>query len=90
MAQDTPVQEIKARVREFAEQNLLGDLDKALLTDEASFERLHLTDSVRALDVIVFVEETFAIRVENDEALPENFDSIDNIARFVRKKLEAA
>jgi acyl carrier protein len=43
-------------------------------------------DSVRALDLIMFIEETFGITVENEEAVPENFDTVSNIVAYVTKK----
>jgi acyl carrier protein len=78
--------EIRKQVRDFIVNNCLDDLDPSELNDDSSFESLHIIDSVRALDVILFVEEAFGFTVENDEALPENFDSIDNIVDYVQSK----
>lgn len=78
--------EIRKQVRDFIVNNFLEDLDPAELKDDSSFESLHLIDSVRALDVILFVEESFGFTVENEEALPENFDSIDNIVAYIQNK----
>ena len=38
------------------------------------------------MEVVDFLEEKFQIRVEDDELLPDNLDSILRIAAFVAKK----
>jgi acyl carrier protein len=38
----------------------------------------------------MFVEETFGISVEDEEIVPENFDSVGRLARYVRPKLGGA
>ena len=43
-------------------------------------------DSTGMLEVIMFLEETFGIKVGDDEMVPENLDSVDRIAAFVRRK----
>jgi acyl carrier protein len=34
----------------------------------------------------MFVEETFGTTVEDEEIVPENFDSVTQLARYVRLK----
>jgi acyl carrier protein len=43
-------------------------------------------DSLAIYSVIVYLKETFAIRVRDDELLPENFASVRAIARLVASK----
>jgi len=38
------------------------------------------------LELISFLEETYEITIEDDEMIPENLDSIDNINQFLNKK----
>ncbi|HEC33273.1 MAG TPA: acyl carrier protein, partial [Chloroflexi bacterium] len=39
------------------------------------------------LELVMFVEETFDISVEDDEILPENFDSVAQLAQYVYAKM---
>jgi acyl carrier protein len=55
-------------------------------TDEESLLDRGIVDSTAILEVIAFLEDTFAIRVEDAEIVPENLDSIVTITRFVAKK----
>jgi acyl carrier protein len=47
-------------------------------------------DSTGILELVFFLEETFGFSVEDDELVPENMDSLQNIARFVDRKLNAS
>ena len=67
--------------------NFLRGADAASLKDDVSLERSHVVDSVKMLELILFVEETFGFSVDNDEAVPENFDTVDNIVGYVVRKL---
>jgi acyl carrier protein len=46
-----------------------------------------LIDSTGVLELVDFIEERFAIKVEDDEVIPDNLDSIRNVATYVAKKL---
>jgi len=35
-----------------------------------------------------FIEETFGVEVSNEDLVPENLDSINNVASFVEWKLK--
>ncbi len=58
----------------------------ATLKNDVSLERAHIVDSVRTLELIMFIEETFGFSVENDDAIPENFDTINAIVSYVERK----
>jgi len=77
---------IRERIREFILNEFMADLDPTELTDDMSFESAHIVDSVGMMDLILFVEEAFEFEVENEEALPENFDSVDNLVTYVTRK----
>jgi acyl carrier protein len=45
-----------------------------------------LVDSLGVLTVVAFLEQTFSIKIEDDELLPENFETIDEMVRFLQEK----
>ena len=45
-----------------------------------------ILDSLGILDLVSFLESEFSIQMSDDELLPDNFQSIDSIAAFVRSK----
>ena len=53
---------------------------------DASFMETGLIDSTGVLELVAFVESTYAIKVGDDELVPENLDSVARISAFVAKK----
>ena len=77
---------IEAQIREFLAANFfLGD-DPAGLPGSTSLIEAGVIDSTGVLELVGFLEETFDIRIRDDELVPENLDSIDNIVQFVTNK----
>jgi len=58
----------------------------AEVKDEESLLDSGIVDSLGILDLVAFLEETFGIRVGDEELSPENFDSIETVTRFVAAK----
>lgn len=47
-----------------------------------------LLDSLGVLDVVSLLEENFAVSIDDEELVPEHFDSIESISIFISKKIE--
>jgi len=57
------------------------------LTDDASLLDKGIIDSTGVLELVGFIEQTFGITVEDDELVPANLDSVQNLTSYVTKKL---
>ena len=81
---------IEERVRAFIlECFYVSDPDE--LTDDVSLIDTGYVDSTGMMDVILFIEVEYAIAIDDHETIPQNLDSIANIAAFVaRKRVSAA
>ena len=79
--------EVEATIRQFIIENFLFDEDDNLKKD-TSFLENGIIDSTGVLELVMFIEETYGINVEDDEMVPENLDSISNIAGYVQRKQE--
>lgn len=77
--------EIIEQIRAFVISNFYV-ADPPSLQDEASLLDHGIIDSTGVLEVISFIEDTFGIKVEDREMLPDNLDSIDRIAKFISRK----
>jgi acyl carrier protein len=62
------------------------DTGKTLI-DDTSFLDEGIIDSVGVLELVAFLEETFGFRVEDEELIPENLDSLVKITAYVEAKL---
>lgn len=76
---------IKEQLRTFITSNFYV-VDPATLEDDASLLDQGIIDSTGVLEVIFFIEDTFGIKVEDSEMLPDNLDSIERISNFVARK----
>ena len=76
----------EALIRNFIVEKFLFE-DDGKLSNEDSFLENGVIDSTGVLELVAFLEETFAFRMEDDEVVPENLDSIRNAASFVDRKL---
>lgn len=80
------IADVKQKVWSFIADNFLMG-SEAHISDEASFMDSHIIDSTGYLELIMFIEETFNIRVSNSEMIPENLDSLNAIDGYLQRKL---
>lgn len=87
MQQQIPTKiEIKQKVKQFIETKSPA-VSQGKLLDTDSLLDNNIIDSMGFLDLVTFVESEFAIAVEDDELLTENFESIELITEFVNAKV---
>lgn len=77
--------ETKSKIRDFIIENFLfGNADG--LQDDTSFLEEGIIDSTGVLELVTFLEETFEIQVDDEELIPENLDSINNVTAYLERK----
>ena len=80
--------ETKETIKTFIVENFLfGSQDG--LKDETSFLEEGIIDSTGILELVTFIEEEFSITIEDEELVPENLDSINNVTTFLERKIAA-
>ena len=82
--------EIELEVRRFVADNFSLSADAGDLDASVSLTETGLLDSMGILELIMFLEERFGVTISNEEALPENLDSVERIVVFVGAKLRTA
>lgn len=80
---------IRDQIRDFITQNFLYDGTATQLDNSASLLEQGIVDTTGVLELVLFVEETYEFHVDQNDLLPENFDSIDNLASYVARHLIA-
>ena len=78
---------MRKELRDYIVENFLFGDAGTEFSNEDSFMEKSILDSTGILDMITFIEETYNIKIDDDEIIPENLDSIDNIVNFVSSKL---
>lgn len=81
----TQTQTIEDRVREFVLKQFPLARKNGLKPEERWLES-GLIDSLGILDLVHFLEEEFKVQVTDEELLPDNFQSLQAVAAFVRAK----
>jgi len=77
------------KLRDYILENFLFTDDQSALNNEDSFLEKGIIDSTGILEVIYFLEDEFSIKINDEEMLPENLDSVNNIVNFVTQKQSA-
>ena len=73
------------QVQQFIVDNFLFG-DSSQLDTDTSFLNESIIDSTGILELIMFLEETFDIHIQDQELIPENLDSLNNIEQFIKTK----
>ena len=78
--------EIKAKIRAYIlESFLYGGNDDAVADDDSFLEK-GIIDSTGILELVGFIEETFSVKVADEDLIPENMDSINKLGQFITGK----
>ncbi len=78
---------LKDKLRLFILDNFLFTDDQDELDNDDSFMDKNIVDSTGILEILEFLEEECSIKIEDEEMIPDNLDSIQKIISFVERKL---
>ncbi|NIS17590.1 MAG: acyl carrier protein [Aliifodinibius sp.] len=74
------------KVEGYIKENFIFDNSNNLERDQSLLDT-GIIDSTGVLSLIMFLEETFEVSIDDEELVPANLDSIDKIAVFMEKKI---
>ena len=60
------------------------------LKENTSFLEEGILDSTGVLELVTFIEATFGFVVEDEDLVPENLDSIQNLIRYIQHKTQVS
>lgn len=78
---------IEREIRDFVVANFLFGTDDGRLQPEESFLENGIIDSTGVLELVGFLEQSYAIKVRDEELVPENLDSLRKVSSFVARKM---
>ncbi|WP_419913682.1 acyl carrier protein [Hoeflea sp.] len=79
--------DVRSDIREFIVDNFLFREDRDSVSDSESLLENGLMDSTGVLELVAFLESDIGIDIQDNEIVPENFDSIENISNYANAKL---
>jgi acyl carrier protein len=77
---------IEEQIRDYIATNMLFSDNGYPYEDGVSFLEEGIVDSTGVLELILFVEETFGVQVADEDVTPDNFDSVAQLAGYIRTK----
>jgi acyl carrier protein len=80
------VKALQEQIRNFIAENFLFGDTGGDLGDGDSLLDNGVIDSTGVLELVSYIEKNCGIRVEDEELLPENLDSIANVCAYILRK----
>lgn len=77
---------IEEKIKSFISENILFTDDGYPYKNEDSFLENGIVDSMNVMEIVAYVEDTYSIKIEDNEIVPANFDSVASISNFIRSK----
>jgi acyl carrier protein len=77
----------KEKIVAFINEYFVKD-SAVVLEDDTSLLDEGVLDSTGVMELVAYIESDLKITVEDEEIIPENFDSITKLVSFVDKKIE--
>jgi acyl carrier protein len=77
---------LKSQIKKFIAENMLFSGDGFTHADDASLLEAGIIDSIGVMELVTFVGNTFKITVPPEDIVPDNFDSVQKLADYIRRK----
>ena len=75
-------------MKSFCLLKLPADLGRQSLDPDEDLLEQRIIDSMGILKLVVFLEETNGIKVLDEDVVPENFQSLNSMVKFVEQKMK--
>jgi acyl carrier protein len=77
--------DVNGKIKSFIRESFLFDTTAQLEDGESLLEK-GIIDSTGVLELILYLEEEFDVKIEDEEVIPENLDSVAKIENFIKSK----
>ncbi len=77
---------VRDKIRDFILQNYLFTADTTALGMDDSLLERGIVDSNGMMEIILFLEEQLGVVMREEQMVPDNLDSVNKIAKFVRSR----
>ena len=78
--------ELKEQIKSYIAENFLFSSNGFDMDEDESFLEAGVVDSLGVVELVSFVEETYNFEVPDDDIVPDNFDSVDNLAAYISRR----
>ncbi len=78
--------DMQKTVLDFIRENFIMGRSEVSLDPDESLIESGVMDSTGVLELVEFLESTYKIKIEDEELIPENLETINNIVKFLQSK----
>lgn len=82
----SPEKSVKNSVMDFIKENFIMGRSDVVLDEKVSLIDSGVMDSTGVLELVEFLESQYSIKIEDEELVPENLETIENIVNFLARK----
>jgi acyl carrier protein len=75
-------------LRKFVTDNFMYGKPYEGFADDHSFIERGIIDSTAVMELVAFLEGRYGIKLQDQDLIPDNLDSINSLARFVENRLQ--
>ena len=79
-------QQVKDTVMNFIRENFIMGRSDVALDEKVSLIDSGVMDSTGVLELVEFLESQYSIKIDDEELVPENLETIANIINFLKTK----
>lgn len=80
--------DVETSVRDFLREHAILAPDNPVVSSDESLLDSGILDSASIFQLVGFLEERFNFVIPDEDLVPDNFETIDSIAAFVRSRAE--
>jgi acyl carrier protein len=78
--------DVRETVTTFIRENFIAGRSDVAIDPDQSLIESGIMDSTGVLELVEYLETTFEIKVEDEELVPENLETVNNIVKFLASK----
>ena len=75
-------------LRRFVIDNFMFGKPYEGFADDDSFIERGIIDSTAVMELVAFLEARYGIKLQDQDLIPDNLDSINSLARFVENRIQ--
>ena len=77
---------VKDVITQFIKDNFITGRSTVVIDSSVSLIDSGIMDSTGVLELVEFLEATYNIKIEDEDLIPENLETIDNMVAFLKTK----
>lgn len=79
---------IMNELEKFLLNEIAVDFEKKSLAPEENLITQGIIDSLGILKLVSFIEKTYEIKINNEDIIPDNFQTLNSLNEFITKRLK--